>query len=347
VTVLSGAGLTPPIGTHFVGWSANQSAADPDPAFAPGAAFTITQAVVLFAVWADDVIVNEFAVSYDANGGTGDMVDPNSPYADGSVATVLANGFTAVAGKQFAGWSTDPNATDPDPAFAPGATLTITGDITLYAVWISIDQYVALYNNNGGTGEVFDPDSPYLLGSLVTVLSGAGLTAPIGMHFVGWSTNPNATDPDPAFTPGSIFTITGPITLYAVWAGDAILNEFAVSYHANGGTGDLVDPDSPYLIGSLVTVLSGAGLTAPVGMHFVGWSTNPNATDPDPAFTPGSTFTITGPITLYAVWANNPGPSVKTGGSVIKNSIGIESRLWAGIPLTLGFLLILLARRRT
>lgn len=35
----------------------------------------------------------------------------------------------------FLGWSTDPNATAGNPQYAPGEEITITGNVTLYAVW--------------------------------------------------------------------------------------------------------------------------------------------------------------------------------------------------------------------
>ena len=76
-----------------------------------------------------------YTVSYNANGGTGTMTDPNSPYISGSTVTVLANTFTAPSGMTFNGWNTAANGSG--TSYSPGATFTITANTTLYAQWTS------------------------------------------------------------------------------------------------------------------------------------------------------------------------------------------------------------------
>ena len=77
------------------------------------------------------------SVVYNANGGSGEMTDENSPYAYGATATVLANAFTAPAGYEFAGWNTlaSPTNEEPGTAYAAGDTLTVEDRVNLYAQW--------------------------------------------------------------------------------------------------------------------------------------------------------------------------------------------------------------------
>ncbi len=96
--------------------------------------------VTVYAIWKSTAIETPeppapttYTVTYDVNGGTGTMTDANSPYLSGSTVTVLANGFTAPSGMQFAGWNTTANGDGTD--YAAKDTFTITANVTLYAKW--------------------------------------------------------------------------------------------------------------------------------------------------------------------------------------------------------------------
>ena len=68
-------------------------------------------------------------VSFNANGGTGEMADVTVTGASAAY-TLPACGFTAPQGTRFKGWATSANG-----AVLTGTTITVTGDITLYAIW--------------------------------------------------------------------------------------------------------------------------------------------------------------------------------------------------------------------
>ena len=78
-----------------------------------------------------------FTVTYKANGGTG--ADKTVNETAGATHTVLGNsgeggtGFTAPTGKTFSKWNTKADGSGTDKAAA--ATITMTEDVTLYAVW--------------------------------------------------------------------------------------------------------------------------------------------------------------------------------------------------------------------
>ncbi|MBO7470126.1 MAG: InlB B-repeat-containing protein [Bacteroidales bacterium] len=85
--------------------------------------------------------VEAYSVTYNANGGTGEMSDPNSPYISGSTVTVLDNEFTR-EGYEFSSWNTKSDGSgdyyDPDDEFL------INADTTLYAQWGAQSFNVAL-----------------------------------------------------------------------------------------------------------------------------------------------------------------------------------------------------------
>ena len=70
-------------------------------------------------------------VEYDVNGGTGTIADVET-YVGAIINVNDGAGITAPAGKVFAGWDTSSTATIPDIT----GTYKVTGDVTLYAVYI-------------------------------------------------------------------------------------------------------------------------------------------------------------------------------------------------------------------
>ena len=91
--------------------------------------------IYVFDMPAADVTVSAaftrvYPVTYDANGGTGEMIDVNSPYAAGDKVTVLANTFTK-AGYNFDSWSYSPAVSVTDGKFdMPSSDVTITAQWT-------------------------------------------------------------------------------------------------------------------------------------------------------------------------------------------------------------------------
>ena len=73
-----------------------------------------------------------YTVSFDANGGTGTMAAVTGVSA--GAYTLPANGFTAPDGKRFVGWATSASGT----ATAAGEAITVSDNVTLYAIWEEI-----------------------------------------------------------------------------------------------------------------------------------------------------------------------------------------------------------------
>ncbi len=240
-----------------------------------------------------------YTITYNSNGGTGTMTDPNSPYAEDATFTVLANTFTPPAGQHFTGWNTQDDGYGTD--YAVGGTYSIIGNLTLYAQWAD-DTYTVTYYANGGTDPVPTDGNEYAAGDVVTVLFSPEPTR-AGFEFLGWSQSSSATTP--TYTSGGTTSFTmgsSNVSLYAVWAA-----QHHVYYDANNeGAGGTVPTDSNlYISGDLVTVLFNH-LPVYAGHTFLGWSTSSTATSP--MYTSGGTSTFTmgsSDVTLYAVWATD------------------------------------------
>lgn len=78
-------------------------------------------------------VVSNYSVTYDGNGHTGSITDPNSPYVKTSEVTVLANTFDPKTGDVFKEWNTKADGTG--TSYQPNDKFSITSDVTLYAIW--------------------------------------------------------------------------------------------------------------------------------------------------------------------------------------------------------------------
>ncbi len=85
-----------------------------------------------------EIYISEFVLTYDENFSEGQGTPPGEVTgAYQSEITVDDEGNLAKDGHAFAGWNTDAGASG--EWYQPGASLTLTGDITLYAQWDSGD----------------------------------------------------------------------------------------------------------------------------------------------------------------------------------------------------------------
>jgi len=76
----------------------------------------------------------EYTVTYDANGGTG---QPDSQIKFYRSDLTLADSEPTRTGYTFQGWATTSDAIAPE--YQPGDTYTVDEDVTLYAVWESME----------------------------------------------------------------------------------------------------------------------------------------------------------------------------------------------------------------
>ncbi len=180
------------IGYTFAGWNPQQISAD------------MTGDQIVSATWT----ANKYEISYNANGGSGEMTSTSAIY---DVDTEIAeNGFT-FAGHIFKGWST---SVDGSVEYSPNQkvknlTSTQNGIVVLYAIW-KAETYAVTFNANGGEGTM--SSQTYTYGE-EQALSANTFTRE-GYNFAGWATS---ADGAVVYTAGQSISITAPMTLYAVW----------------------------------------------------------------------------------------------------------------------------------
>ena len=184
-------------------------------------------------------------------------------------------------GYTFSGWNTAADGSG--TGYAPGATITLTSDLTLYAQWTP-NKYTVTYSP--GSGSVTPVSAQYTVGA-----AGLVLPAPTyaGYAFAGWFTA--SSGGTLVGLAGASFSPTQDATLYAQWTADT----YTVSYDATGGT---VSPTQ-----STFTTNGGA-LSLPTPSNgsstFLGWFTA--SSGGALVGLAGASFTPTKDVTLYAQW---------------------------------------------
>ena len=167
-------------------------------------------------------------VTYEDPASGQTYVDPDGPYAKGAkiaVKTAGDAGFAAPApekpedpAKVFGGWATKKSAVKGESAYAPGRTVTMKADLTLYAVWVTEGKETPtqlIYHRN--TGKEKKQTEAHMDGETVTLKDASDFGwSPSKKTFLGWSTDPDAVKP--AFGAGDQVIVTGAKNhLYAVW----------------------------------------------------------------------------------------------------------------------------------
>ena len=249
--------------------------------------------VTMVAQWS----ANEAHIRYNPNPPAGKTAGgqgtPNWDGHTGDTPAIGGNGWT-IDGYTFAGWTT--NADGSGTKYAPGASWTANGTLTLYAQWTP-GQASLTYDGNGATGGKTDPQNG-VTDQKVNVRQN-GFTRD-GYTFVRWDTQADCRGK--AVNPGDKWTLQGSSTLYACWAGVAQ----TLTYHGNGATGGNTAAQSGHTGDELTT--NANGFTRD-GYTFVRWDTAKDGSGT--AYGEGKngvgryTMKPAG-NDLYAIWQANP-----------------------------------------
>ena len=223
-----------------------------------------------------------YTLTYNANGGSG---------APDSVSNITSTTISSIAptrsGYDFLGWSKSSSATS--ASYVAGDSISLSSDITLYAVWKK-KTYAVTYNANGGSGA---PSSQ-------TKTHGVNLTL-------------STTKPTKANDYAGSYTVTlnangGTCSSSSLSAALTAKYTFSKWNTNSSGTGTSYNAGASYTTNaalSLYAIYSSSTTTAAVtlptptrdGYQFLGWATSSTAT----SVTIGS-YTPTGDVTLYAIW---------------------------------------------
>ena len=289
-------------GYTFTGWKR----ADSQQAYGDGQWVTnlTTQPngiVTMVAQWS----ANEAHIRYNPNppagktaGGNG---TPNWDGHTGDTPAIGGNGWT-IDGYTFAGWTTSPDGGG--TKYAPGASWTANGTLTLYAQWTPGEAGLT-YDGNGATGGKTDPQTGKT-DEKINVRDN-GFTRD-GYMFVTWNTQADCKGK--AVDPGDEWTLQGSGTLYACWAGTVQ----TLAYHGNGATGGNTAVQSGKTGDELTT--NANGFTRD-GYTFVRWDTAKDGSGT--AYGEGkngvSQYTMKpAGNDLYAIWKANPASIVYRNG---------------------------------
>jgi len=149
----------------------------------------------------------QFAITYDANGGTGTM--SAQTVEAGKAAALSANGF-ARDGYTFAGWNTAKDGKG--TAYADKATVTPTADMTLYAQWQAVPaKHTITFDANGGKGTM----DALVVDEGNSVVLTANAFKRDGYTFAGWNTAKDGKGT--AYADKAQITPEDDMTLYAQW----------------------------------------------------------------------------------------------------------------------------------
>lgn len=249
--------------------------------------------VTMVAQWS----ANEAHIRYNPNPPagktTGGQGTPNWDGHTGDTPAIGGNGWT-IDGYTFAGWTTSPDGSG--TKYAPGASWTANGTLTLYAQWTPGEAGLT-YDGNGATGGKTDPQTGKT-DEKINVRDN-GFTRD-GYTFVTWNTQADCKGN--AVKPNSEWTLRGSSTLYACWAGNAQ----TLTYHGNGATGGNTAAQSGKTGDELTT--NANGFTRD-GYTFVRWDTAKDGSGT--AYGEGKNGVsqyVMKPAgnDLYAIWKANP-----------------------------------------
>ena len=257
----------------FAGWNTNSSGSGTT--YQAGDKITLKANMTLYAKWN-----RIYTLTYNANGGSG------TKPADQTGGTVIISGQGNLvrSGYDFDGWNTQSNGNG--TTYQPGASLTLSANISLYAKWKQVDSntFTLTYNAGGGNGTKPADQK----GGSVTLSGQYGMYRS-GHIFTGWNTKSDGSGTP--YAAGQTITLTGNMTLYAQWA-----RIYTLTYNINGGSGTKPFDQS----GSSVT-LSGQHAMYRSGYYFTGWNTKPDGTG-ETYKAGGRAMTLSGNVTLYAQW---------------------------------------------
>ncbi len=267
-------------GYTFAGWALS---ADGETAVAPDGGFNLgsDDKYTLYAVWT----ANENILSFDANGGSGEMEDIRIN-SDKTV-TLPASSFKK-DGYTFAGWSTAKNGI---VLYADESvyTMGVSASNTLYAVWAP-NSNVVIFNANGAAGSM----EPQSIKTDETASLTANTFTKAGYTFEGWSETKDGTV---KYEDGASFTMSSSesVTLYAVWGA----NTNKITLYANNGTTEKTVINGT--TDSIITLPKNTYERA--GYVFVGWGAT---ADGNAVYDDEAEYAVASDnAQLYAIWSAN------------------------------------------
>ncbi|MDR2109063.1 MAG: InlB B-repeat-containing protein, partial [Coriobacteriales bacterium] len=236
---------------------------------------------------------NDYTLSFDLNGASGQKPDDMQVTYDGTYANLPE---PTRAGYDFEGWNTDDDGSGDD--IVDGGSVEITQDTIVYAIWTA-NTYIVTFNPNA-TGATVDPTyKEVTFGDEYGTLP---VPARPGYSFVEWNTESSGTG-DPVVASDTVETADDQ-TVYAKWTANAATVSFYNNYNDTDNT--------HYAAGDTANTGKHAGdtLTVPTaptreGYSFGGWYTDRGATTAWDFGTDTVPLVANPTVDLYAKWTAN------------------------------------------
>ena len=147
-------------------------------------------------------------VSYRSNGSTSGTI-PNDSALRGASGNLATNVYSlAKTNFTLGGWNTNESGTG--TSYALGETITPSGNMTLYAQWVSLITYDG---NSPTTGAA--PASTTITAAGGNIATNSGSLTKTSKVFAGWNTNAAGTGT--WYSAGAAYSNIGNLTLYARW----------------------------------------------------------------------------------------------------------------------------------
>lgn len=245
-----------------------------------------------------------YTLSYNANGG----IDAPATQT-GSTCYTISTTVPSRFGYHFVGWS-DTKVYDGKGYRTPGATISITKNTTLYAIWEEKDITNVIYLNDSidGSNEKFYFKTTPTISAIYCFKTGS-----LSDGFDPQATLYNSSGVELAFDDdsgeGRNFCLTYDMKAGTTYyleikgysgstGGFRLYHYDSLYYDANGGANAPVTQTSEefYTVSSTLPTRD--------GYRFMGWSTNKNANSAE--YQAGDTIQVTEPTTIYAVWSKIP-----------------------------------------
>ncbi|MDR0501743.1 MAG: InlB B-repeat-containing protein [Treponema sp.] len=269
-------------GHTFGGWNTNSDGNGT--IFETGSSYTVTANFTLYAKWN----INIYTVTFDTNGAAGTAPAAQTAYYNTGITLPNDSSFSN-PGYTFGGWNT--NVDSSGETYTAGSHYTVTSGVTLYAIWNPPGMFTVIFDINNGNGTA--PEAQTVTdGSAVTLPNNSAFSRP-GHTFDGWNTNADGNGVN--YPAGHTYTVTANFTLYAKWNIHSYTAVFDINGAASGTAPTVQTAD--YNTG--ITLPNDSAFSKP-GYTFGGWNTNTDGSGT--TYAAGSSYTVTGNVTLYAKW---------------------------------------------
>ena len=285
-------------GWEFVGWNTDKNATT------KLSSYTVTGDVNLYAIYKKSYIANFYSKNNVLQ-----ETKTVELYNTATSARLTMPTISAYTGWTALGWRDDTTAGDLE--YNASSNITISSDKTYYGVYKR--TLTLSYNVNGGASTPSAQTATQYYNAAGNKSNHSFTLADsityAGYRFSGWALGSAS---GTAYNAGDSVTISDDTTMYALW--DAVMYTVVYDYATNGGS-SVTKPS--------VTIQSGSKADLSVtatksGWKFVGWNTDKNATTALPE------YTVTGDVTLYAIYKKTLTASFYCGANTLQTTKTVD-----------------------